>query len=159
MPTTTRGGRLGTRCWSCAGPGRRCRGQSTSHHGHDPHPGHTGRTPQRNIVRPRLGPGLAPALSAANLKNAPLTIAAGASISSAGIPVPQQIGTLAVCVSTASLGVLTPLTAYLIMGERAKSMLSSWQDWAVQHHVAVMAVLFFVLGLKLFGDGISILAT
>lgn len=103
--------------------------------------------------------GLGLALSAANLKNAPLTIAAGASISSAGIPVPQQIGTLAVFVIIASLGVLAPLTVYLIMGERAKSMLSSWRDWAVQHNVAVMAVLFFVLGLKLFGDGISILAT
>ncbi len=103
--------------------------------------------------------GLGLALSAANLKNAPLTIAAGASISSAGIPVPQQIGTLTVFVIIASLGVLAPLTVYLIMGERAKRMLSSWRDWAVQHNVAVMAVLFFVLGLKLLGDGISILAT
>lgn len=72
---------------------------------------------------------------------------------------PQQIGTLTVFVIIASLGVLAPLTVYLIMGERAKRMLSSWRDWAVQHNVAVMAVLFFVLGLKLLGDGISILAT
>ncbi|MER5912224.1 GAP family protein [Streptomyces sp. NPDC001982] len=99
------------------------------------------------------------ALSAANLKNAPLTVAAGASISSAGIPVPQQIGTLAVFVIIASLGVLAPLAVYLTMGERAKSVLSSWRDWAAQHNVAVMAVLFFVLGLKLLGDGISILTS
>ncbi|MFH9350427.1 GAP family protein [Kitasatospora sp. NPDC017646] len=102
--------------------------------------------------------GLGLALSAANLKNAPLTIAAGASISSAGIPVPQQVGTLAIFVITASLGVLAPLGVYLIMGERAKSVLSTWRDWAAQHNVAVMAVLFFVLGLKLLGDGISIVA-
>ncbi|GGJ70971.1 GAP family protein [Streptomyces brasiliensis] len=96
-------------------------------------------------------------LSAANLKNAPLTIAAGASISSAGIPVPQQIGTLAIFVIIASLGVLAPLAVYLIMGERAKSVLGSWREWAALHNVAVMAILFFVLGLKLLGDGISIL--
>ena len=101
--------------------------------------------------------GLGLALSAANLKNAPLTISAGASISSAGIPVPQQIVTLAIFVIIASLGVLAPLAVYLIMGERAKRVLGSWRDWAVQHNVVVMAVLFFVLGLKLIGDGITIL--
>ncbi|MCX4787341.1 GAP family protein [Streptomyces sp. NBC_01221] len=103
--------------------------------------------------------GLGLLLSAANLKNAPLTIAAGASISSAGLPVPQQIGTLAIFVVIASLGVLAPLAVYLTMGERARSILGNWRDWAAQHNVAVMAVLFFVLGLKLLGDGISILAT
>ncbi|MFF2957963.1 GAP family protein [Streptomyces sp. NPDC057963] len=102
--------------------------------------------------------GLGLLLSAANLKNAPLTIAAGASISSAGLPVPQQIGTLAIFVVIASLGVLAPLAVYLGMGERARSILGNWRDWAAQHNVAVMAVLFFVLGLKLLGDGISILA-
>jgi len=99
------------------------------------------------------------ALAAANPKNAPLTIASGASISSAGIAVPQQIAVLAIFVIIASLGVLAPLAAYLIMGERAKKMLGSWRDWAAQHNVAVMAVLFFVLGAKLLGDGISILAS
>lgn len=102
--------------------------------------------------------GLGLLLSAGNLKNAPLTIAAAASISSAGIPVPQQIGTLAVFVVIASLGVLAPLAVYLVMGERAKSILANWRDWAAQHNVAVMAVLFFVLGLKLLGDGVGILA-
>ncbi|MEU6574294.1 GAP family protein [Streptomyces sp. NPDC046805] len=101
--------------------------------------------------------GLGLVLSAANLKNAPLTIAAGASISSAGLPVPQQIGTLAIFVVIASLGVLAPLAVYLVMGERAKNLLGNWRDWAAQHNVAVMAVLFFVLGLKLLGDGISVL--
>ncbi|MEV5005858.1 GAP family protein [Streptomyces sp. NPDC093064] len=102
--------------------------------------------------------GLGLLLSAANLKNAPLTIAAGASISSAGLPVPQQIGTLAIFVVIASLGVLAPLAVFLVMGGRAKSILGNWRDLAAQHNVAVLAVLFFVLGLKLLGDGISILA-
>ena len=103
--------------------------------------------------------GLGLALSAANAKNAPLTLAAGASISSAGIPVPQQIATLIIFVLIASLGLLAPLVVYLVMGERAKSVLGNWRDWAARHNVAVLAVLFFVLGLKLVGDGISILAS
>ncbi|MFJ3775459.1 GAP family protein [Streptomyces sp. NPDC090075] len=102
--------------------------------------------------------GLGLLLSAGNLKNAPLTIAAAASISSAGIPVPQQIGTLAVFVVIASLGVLAPLAVYLVMGDRAQGILANWREWAARHNVAVLAVLFFVLGLKLLGDGISILA-
>ncbi|MFB6991273.1 GAP family protein [Streptomyces sp. NPDC056304] len=103
--------------------------------------------------------GLGLLLSAANAKNAPLTIAAGASISAAGISVPQQIGALAVFVCIASLGVLAPLTVHLFMGERARSILGTWRNRAARHNVAVMAALFFVLGLKLLGDGVSILVT
>jgi threonine/homoserine/homoserine lactone efflux protein len=103
--------------------------------------------------------GLGLLLSAANAKNAPLTIAAGASISSAGISVPQQIGALAVFVVIASLGVLAPLAVYLCMGQRATTVLAGWRDWAAQHNAAVMAALFFVLGLKLLGDGIGVLAS
>lgn len=43
------------------------------------------------------------------------------------------------------------------MGERAKDMLGNWKEWAARHNTAVMAVLFFVFGLKLLGDGIDVL--
>lgn len=59
----------------------------------------------------------------------------------------------------ASLGLLAPLGVFLLGGERARSTLADWKDWAAQHNVAVMAVLFFVLGLKLLGDGISVLTS
>ncbi|MEU6068827.1 MULTISPECIES: GAP family protein [Streptomyces] len=100
---------------------------------------------------------LALLLSAGNLKNAPLTIAAAASISSSGLPVAEQIATLAIFVVIASLGLLIPLGVFLVMGERAKSMLGNWKEWAARHNTAVMAVLFFVFGLKLLGDGIGVL--
>ncbi|MFB7629860.1 GAP family protein [Streptomyces sp. NPDC056149] len=103
--------------------------------------------------------GLGVALSAANAKNAPLTLAAGASISSTGLPVPQQAATLALFVLIASLGILAPLAVYLFTGQRAQRVLGNWRTWAAQHNAAVMAVLFFVLGLKLLGDGIGILAS
>ncbi|WP_455753630.1 GAP family protein [Streptomyces hirsutus] len=46
---------------------------------------------------------------------------------------------------------------FLVMGERAKNMLGNWKEWAARHNTAVMAVLFFVFGLKLLGDGIDVL--
>lgn len=121
------------------------------------------RLPRWMAAFDRLAPlrifGLAVVLSAGNLKNAPLTIAAAASIASAGIPVGQQIASLAVFVVVASLGLLIPLGVYLAMGERAKGTLDNWKDWAARHNTAVLAVLFFVLGLKLLGDGIAILTS
>ncbi|MEU1704160.1 GAP family protein [Streptomyces sp. NPDC005706] len=102
---------------------------------------------------------LALLLSAGNLKNAPLTIAAAASISSSGLPAGQQIGVLAIFVVVASLGLLVPLGVFLIMRERAKGTLGNWKDWAARHNIAVMAVLFFVFGLKLLGDGIGVLSS
>jgi threonine/homoserine/homoserine lactone efflux protein len=103
--------------------------------------------------------GLGTALAALNAKNAPLTIAAGATIGSAGLPVGQQIASLAIFVLIATLGLLAPLAVFLLGGERAKTTLGNWKEWAAQHNVAVMAVLFFVLGLKLLGDGISIITS
>ncbi|WP_432027059.1 GAP family protein [Streptomyces sp. 1222.5] len=102
---------------------------------------------------------LALLLSAGNLKNAPLTIAAAASISSSGLPVGQQIAALAIFVVIASVGLLTPLVVYLVMRERASGTLGNWKDWAARHNTAVMAVLFFVFGLKLLGDGIDVLVS
>ncbi|MEU9380357.1 GAP family protein [Streptomyces sp. NPDC048279] len=99
------------------------------------------------------------ALAALNAKNAPLTIAAGAAIGSAGLPLGQQIASLAVFVVIATLGLLAPLGVFLLGGARAKATLGDWKDWAARHNVAVMAVLFFVLGLKLLGDGIGVLAS
>jgi hypothetical protein len=72
--------------------------------------------------------GLGLLLSAANAKNAPLTIAAGASISSAGISVPQQIGALAIFVAIASLGVLAPPAVSLSMGNGPRASLSAGES-------------------------------
>lgn len=102
---------------------------------------------------------LALLLSAGNLKNAPLTIAAAASISSSGLPVAEQIATLAIFVVIASVGMLVPLGVFLVMGERARNTLGNWKEWAARHNTAIMAVLLFVFGLKLLGDGIDVLVS
>ncbi len=103
--------------------------------------------------------GLGLALAALNAKNTPADHRRGRLHRLAGLPVGQQIASLAIFVLIATLGLLAPLGIFLLGGERARTTLGSWKDWAAQHNVAVMAVLFFVIGLKLLGDGISILTS
>ena len=100
--------------------------------------------------------GLGAALAAANPKNAPLTIAAAASIAATGVSTAEQWVALAVFVLVGSLGVLAPLAVVVATGERATVTLESWRQWFVGNNTAIMAVLFFVIGVKLVGDGIGI---
>ncbi|MFE2973031.1 GAP family protein [Streptomyces sp. NPDC059340] len=64
--------------------------------------------------------GLGLALAALNAKNAPLTIAAAASIGSAGLPVGQEIASLAIFVLIATLGLLAPLGVYMLGGSERR---------------------------------------
>ncbi|MFG3363150.1 GAP family protein [Streptomyces griseofuscus] len=81
------------------------------------------------------------ALAALNAGNAPLTIAVGATIGPAGIPVGQQIASLALFAAIAALGPLIPLGVFLPGGERSRTRLGNRKDWAAQHNAAVMAVI------------------
>ncbi|MFF1897232.1 GAP family protein [Streptomyces sp. NPDC058206] len=59
---------------------------------------------------------------------------------------------------SAAAGFPVPLRVFLVAGERAKGTLAGWKDWAALHDAVVVAVLCFVIGLKLLGDGIGRLA-
>lgn len=96
-------------------------------------------------------------LAALNPKNGPLTIAAAAGIASTGVSGADQAVALVLFVVISSLGVLAPLALYLATGTKAVHTLESWRRWFIANNAAIMAVLFFVIGLKLVGDGISVL--
>jgi hypothetical protein len=49
------------------------------------------------------------------------------------------------------------LVVYLTGGDHAAHTLETWRAWFVANNAAIMAVLFFVLGLKLIGDGLQII--
>ncbi len=100
--------------------------------------------------------GLGAVLAAANPKNGTLTVAAAASIAGTGVSSLDQWVALAVFVLVGSLGVLAPLAVVVVSGERATATLESWRHWFLGHNTAIMAVLFFVIGAKLIGDGIGI---
>jgi hypothetical protein len=102
--------------------------------------------------------GIAAILSGINPKNLALTIAAATVIVSAGLSTGEEIGALAIYVGLASLTVVIPVVAYLILGERAEAGLTSLKDWMGHNNAAIMAVIFLIFGAKLIGDGITILS-
>jgi len=102
--------------------------------------------------------GLGFVLSALNPKNLGLTIAAVATIGSSGLESSEELVVLLVFAGIASLTVAAPVVLNLVMGERAKAPLDSAKGWLTANNNTVMAVLFVVLGAKVLGDGIVIVA-
>lgn len=102
--------------------------------------------------------GLAFLLSAVNPKNLGLTIAAVVKITGSGLSSGQEIGALAVFVAIASITVAIPVIVNLVLGDKAQDSLNTMKVWLVSNNNVVMTVLFVVLGAKVLGDGISIVA-
>lgn len=94
-------------------------------------------------------------LSAVNPKNLLLTVAGAATIAQTGVDAGEQVIAYAVFVVVASLGVVLPITAALVMGERSREPLDRLKNWLAGHNAAIMAVLLVVIGTKLIGDAIS----
>lgn len=102
--------------------------------------------------------GLAVVLAAVNPKNLGLTIAAGASIGAAGLDRGEELLVLGVYVAVASVTVATPVVLNLVLGDRARGPLDAIRSWLTAYDHVVMTVLFVVLGAKVLGDGIAVLA-
>ncbi len=102
--------------------------------------------------------GIGVLLSAVNPKNLGLTIAAATTITASGLTTGEELVVLAVFVVLASLTVAIPVVVNLVAGERAAPTLDSMKEWLIANNATVMGVLFVVLGAKVLGDGIAILA-
>ena len=102
--------------------------------------------------------GIALLLSAVNPKNLGLTIAAGASVGAAGLSTGDEIIVVVVFVVIASLTVAAPVILNLVLGKKAEHTLTEMKEWLIDNNATVMAVLFVVLGAKVLGEGISIVA-
>lgn len=102
--------------------------------------------------------GLGALLATLNPKNGLLTIAAAAAIATTGASGVDQAVALAVFVVIGSLGVLAPVGVFFLAGDKAVHTLESWRQWFIANNAAIMAVLFFVIGLKLVGDGIVVVS-
>lgn len=107
---------------------------------------------------PATSLGLGFVLSALNPKNLGLTIAAVATIGSSGLESSEEFVVLLVFAGIASVTVAAPVVVNLVMGERAKAPLDTAKRWLTENNNTVMAVLFVVLGAKVLGDGIAIVA-
>jgi hypothetical protein len=94
-------------------------------------------------------------VGAANPKNLIVGVAAALSIASAGLSTGQQVGTVAVYVFVAMLGVATPLVVTVVLQDRAQAVLVGWKTWLGRNNAVVMAVLFLVFAVVLIGKGIA----
>jgi threonine/homoserine/homoserine lactone efflux protein len=107
-------------------------------------------TPARSLA-------IAIALSAINPKNLLLTVGAAAAIAQTGASTGDQAVALAVFVVVGTLGPGAPVAIYFLLGARAERILDELKSWMAAHNSAIMAVLCLVIGVKLIGDGISLL--
>jgi Sap, sulfolipid-1-addressing protein len=98
--------------------------------------------------------GLAVLLAVANPKNLALSLAAGASLAQAGVSGGEAAVGLIVFVVIASVGIIVPVVAYLVGGERAAGVLNGWKTWLSTNNTAMMAVLLLVFGVVLFSQGL-----
>jgi threonine/homoserine/homoserine lactone efflux protein len=109
-----------------------------------------GFTPARSM-------GIAAVLAAVNPKNLLLTVGAGAAIAQTGAGAGDQAVALAVFVLIGTLGPGLPVAIYFLAGRRAGHVLDELKTWMAANNTAIMAVLCLVIGVKLIGDGISVL--
>ena len=102
--------------------------------------------------------GLGALLAGPNPKNLGLTLAAATTIGASGVGTGAEVATLVVYVCLASLTVAGPVLLSLVLGRRAEAPLEALRQWLVANNSAVMTVLFLVLGAKVLGDGLAVLA-
>jgi threonine/homoserine/homoserine lactone efflux protein len=95
------------------------------------------------------------ALTALNPKNVLLTAAAATEIAEVGLSGGEQAVVLLAFVAIASVGVLAPVGAALVLGDRSQEPLETLRGWMARNNTVIMAVLFVLIGAKLVGDAIS----
>jgi threonine/homoserine/homoserine lactone efflux protein len=104
---------------------------------------------------PRSASVLALVLSVANPKVLLLAAAGGIDIGSADWIMQQQILVVGVFALVASTSVAAPVVAYTLAGPRVLRPLSVVKDWLLRNNVAVMSVVFLVLGALLIYNGVT----
>jgi len=109
-------------------------------------------------LKPGAAFGLGFLLSALNPKNLLLAVAAGVSIGALPLSTGESVGAVVVFTVIAAMSVLVPVIAYLVAGSRLDPTLDTTKGWLIGNNAAVMAVLFLIFGVSLFGDAIQILA-
>lgn len=103
--------------------------------------------------------GLALVLSSVNPKNLGLSIAAASSIGGVGLSTAGEAMAVAVYVFLASITLIVPVVGFLAARKAMTPVLDNMKDWLTANNATVMAVLFLVLGAKVLGDGVTLLAS
>jgi hypothetical protein len=120
--------------------------------------------PPRPVIVDRIVTLSAPALVltgatavVVNVKNLPLILSAGTYIGGAGLGPGSVIGAAAVFVIVASLSVLVPLLAVVVIGaERSARTLKSLETWLLTNLNTITIVLLVVLAAVMIGNGLDL---
>ena len=105
-------------------------------------------------MRPVTTMGIAFALAAINPKNLVLCAAAGVSIASGALSMPQDVIAVAIFALLASTSVVVPAVGYQLAAARLREPLDRLKSWLQANNATVMAVLILVIGVVLIGKGI-----
>ncbi|MCD2194748.1 GAP family protein [Actinomycetospora endophytica] len=111
-----------------------------------------------DTVTPIRSAGLGAGLAAVNPKNLLITVGAASAVAQSGTSVGGEAVAFAVFVVLATVGPAFPLVVAVVLGDRSRSLLDGLRGWLAAHNTAIMCVLLAVIGLKLIGDGITVLA-
>ena len=108
-----------------------------------------------DTVTPVRALAIGAALSGINPKNLAMSLAAGSTIGTAGLP----FGSVVVCVTVftvlAASTVAVPVVAYAVAADRLRAPLDRLRTWLVAENAVVMGTLLLVIGMVLVGQGIS----
>jgi hypothetical protein len=103
---------------------------------------------------PKAG-GLGVILSAVNPKNLLLLVAGGLAIAQGATTSGQKAVAMVIFIVIAACTVAVPVILNVTMGEKARSVLDSMNEWLKTNNATVMAVLLLVIGFVLIGKGIG----
>ena len=107
-----------------------------------------------SITPPKAG-GLGVLLSAVNPKNLLLLVGGGVAIAQGATTTGDKAVAMIVFIVIAVSTVALPVILNLTMGQRARGILDSLNNWLKNNNATVMAVLILVIGFVLIGKGIS----
>lgn len=99
--------------------------------------------------------GMALLLSGLNPKNLVFIIGGATVVSQFDLPAGDEAVTWLVFTLIATIGVAIPMAIFLVMGDRAASILDSLKSSMARNNTAIMAVLLLIIGVKLIGDSIT----
>jgi hypothetical protein len=91
-----------------------------------------------------------------NVKTAPLALSAGATFAQSGLAGTSAWVALITFTLVASAGVLVPLVAVLVLGERSREPLLALKTWLQANASVIGIVLLVLIGAVLIGNGLAL---
>lgn len=108
-----------------------------------------------DAITPVRALGLGLALSAINPKELFITIAAGIALAKTSLSGIEVFVPATVFVLVASLSVIGPLAAYLVMPERIAQPLATMKKWLITNDAVIMTVVLLLIGAVVFSKGLQ----